>query len=1572
MSTPQQSLFSPKADTRKISFSPSNASRATAFAMKHGVQTQVGVIEMQMELSDLRKRVKILDSNTGRNDLINKLKEREEENQRAEQQLRTLNDKFHQVHKGLVQIDQERETLRNAKDQLEKEKKEIQRQLDIREKEVLLLAKRCSSQEQKMKESTRLRASNNELATEMEGLRTSLTLRDEEISQIDSLRRELKECQESRQELLDLLAKVKKDHDNVVETLNSCFQNIQRMQESKTEVEEERKREMQRFHMEMEKQRLAHLDAINELRAEVQLRQDRIVQMEEILKDSMSVCTTLRKEKAEWNTNQQLELAKLKEEHAAERSALNCENDRLVQKIHDEYDTVLSDLRTKLEEKDGVVSSLEDEVSKCMQKMMTLSTEMQHMCDEKTRETVVQAEAIETLERERDELKELVCARDTEIAKLSESITALESEKNSMSSQLVELRDRIKELEEENAFIMDLENQLHDVNTTMVEVTEQKNLESEEYGMTVALLQQELDDERSMWASMEQGLQERISELEQKNQSAKEASDRALSEARQVLQTIEESSSTTEEALHVSLKEVSKERTERAALEKELICLKSAIAESQTLSANEKKRIEVLETELSSARELAERATLSSEQRVSELKTDLYNARKLHETEVASNMRAMEFKELALASLRTELRDVREASKLEIASLKEQLKGEQDEASTLRSQLSEARITVGAEATASQRILSEKDSTITLLTTEIGSLKAAASVQEKSLREAESRHEERVVQIMEDLEASRLALESEKTQHARESKFKDDALESARAELEELRTTSDSERAELKQQLLDYTARVSSLESELVTVRSKAKDDGNESRHLLASKDNELTLLKAEFDELRRGAERRKQESSEALESKVQELEAIQTQLARSRQEYTNAQKLLSGKDEEILSLKAELEEASSAWTQNEAAHCQELEAVNNASESLKQQLRDAREAASELEVSHKALLLERDSVIARLETELSETREALETHSIESSDALSRCEKTLALTRAELEQARSEADTASALASETVSEKDAVIDSLRSNLDEVRKELSNEKRSSNISLQAKDESVVSLHSQLTQVQLQSEREKTALKKEVSEKEVAIELLRTELDDLCRARESDAALHEKRIEAKDEALEALKSDLGDIHSRSETEAKSLRQQVARLTIEVQKASTNLAIREDEIRDLKLIDLKEAEETIASLESQLENLKESSNRREAEASGSNAALQSRLVELKTMNDHLQQKIKDMSQQHNKTLVTLSDEMAALKQAKEDTETHARELSEKLRERHSTITVMTRKTTLLEQRERTLQSQLDSAGEEVRRAKEGKEKALTALDFEINRRRADREDDDISLQRQSASFQIELEDVKTKLEAQKERTAEVERVLQERTKLLGDMVTNNKETEDEKEQALAHITDLQEAVDRLEEESLSAKEELAQVQELQRKREDQLLATIHDERHAREVAEADLEALQSRLRSVRRESKDVNELEKENLVLKDKIRRQEDFLKRKLQKDKVLRDRNSRNVMATPKTSRKAKPTSRTTMSTPRRIPSPSKRRSVPASVGVGTTASTTMSVLSESSFPDEWDASSFRS
>ena len=1553
MSTSRRSLFSPTngADARKISFSPSSASRNTAFLMKHNVQNDTDVVQLQMELADLRKRVKILDGDTGRNELLDLLKEREEENKRTEHQLRSLNDKFQHVHKGLIQIDEERQKLSQAKNQLEKEKADIQRQLDIREKEVMSLARRCSSQEQKMKESSKLRASNSELTSKMEGLQTDLTLREEEIAQIESLKAKLKECQASKEELLGRLAKLKKDHESVAETLNTCFQNMQKMTESKAEVEEERKREMQQAQLGLHKQKLAYLESTNELRAELQLKQDRIEQMEKILQDNMGTCTSLRKEKAEWNRTMQQEIFKLKETQATERTALQLEHEQIVQKLHEEYAEMLDGVRTKMDEKDRMVSSLEDEVGQCMQKMMALSSELQILQEDKKEEKSSHCEAMQKLESEKCALEDLLRSRDQDIAELSESIAALEKEKGLLSTEMLELQQRLKDLEEENAFIMELEGQLQDVNTSIVEVEEQRCLAEEEYGMTVALLSQELDDERQMWVSMEQGLLEKISALEEEKRSAQKESERALIEARTVLGTLEDASINTTKALFVSLEVLNQERAIRADKEEELASLREVLAESQADARNEKDRSDLLTAELVESRETLKRTTLTSEERISALMAESKNVCEVHEREAASVRQAIEFKDQALYSVQEELRELRESNKQEVTSLQERLAKEQTEVSTLRSKLSEARISLGADAAASQRILMEKDTTIFSLKKEVSSFKEMVKDREQVISETKARLEKELVLVREDLEASHNAMLQDELEHAREMRAKDDALAAMKEKLEELRIAAERESAETHELLSEQACLVSSLKSELTEVRTAAEKDAAERSQAAVAKDTVISSLKADLDSLKLSMEEQQSAAQESLVIREEELNSIKGQFEESQDAAEKMMKLLKDKldqkDAALSSLEIELEELRSTSTETSATFRLELESKNSALASLEQQLIEAREAGQSEIACIQMTSATKDRTIATLREEYTESRKAFERKATDDAEALAASEVALLSVKKELERVREDLDHARNFSDDTMTQKDELIRSLRSDLEDARSKTASTVLMQNETVKAKEEMIVSLQTELGRMRLALAGELAAIKKELTEKSEAFDSLNTELEDIKRARENDLALHETRNASKDELCSTLKNELEELRVRSDNNAKGFREQVARLKIELQKTATNLAIKEDEFRDLKLIELKDAEEMIASLESQVVDMRQSSTRREGEVIEALSNLQSQLTQQTTMKNHLERKLANVSQQHKGAVESLNEEIAALQKERRTLEDDLKNQSATLQERHATISVLTRKNTLLEQRERTLQSQLDSAALDLKRAKAEQERALNALDREINRQRSNREDDDIHFQKRCATLQKELADAEAKLFAQEREMAEVQKVLEERTQLLGDMVAHNKETEDEKDQAIAHVSDLQEAVDRYQEDIEAVQGELSDLREMQQKREEQLLDTIHNERQLREIAEADLEATKSRFRSVRRDSKDVNELEKENMALKDKVRRQEDYLKRKLQKEKVLRERKTKNVLATPA-----------------RITSPSKRRQVPASVG----ASSTMSfALSEtSSFPDEWE------
>ena len=211
-----------------------------------------------------------------------------EEHVRSKKEKRTFNVKLQEMQGNLQHVEQERHSLQRAKEQLEQEKKAIQKELQMREKEVTSLVRRCQMQDEKMREAAQIRCNNNDLATQVEGLRSSLTMREEEISSIDALKQKLEDCHQEREELLERLARVKRDHDDVVDTLNDCFKSMQKLQEKQQTNDEDRQRDVQRAELKLEKQRLAYQETIGELKAEIQKRHERIEQMEAVLRDNMA------------------------------------------------------------------------------------------------------------------------------------------------------------------------------------------------------------------------------------------------------------------------------------------------------------------------------------------------------------------------------------------------------------------------------------------------------------------------------------------------------------------------------------------------------------------------------------------------------------------------------------------------------------------------------------------------------------------------------------------------------------------------------------------------------------------------------------------------------------------------------------------------------------------------------------------------------------------------------------------------------------------------------------------------------------------------------------------------------------------------------------------------------------------------------------------------------------------------------------------------------------------------------------------------------------------------------------
>jgi hypothetical protein len=131
---------------------------------------------------------------------------------------------------------------------------------------------------------------------------------------------------------------------------------------------------------------------------------------------------------------------------------------------------------------------------------------------------------------------------------------------------------------------------------------------------------------------------------------------------------------------------------------------------------------------------------------------------------------------------------------------------------------------------------------------------------------------------------------------------------------------------------------------------------------------------------------------------------------------------------------------------------------------------------------------------------------------------------------------------------------------------------------------------------------------------------------------------------------------------------------------------------------------------------------------------------------------------------------------------------------------------------------------------------------------------------------------------------------------------------------------------------------------------------RQNEDRYLDSLHEEQNLREIAESDLSNALKKIESLSIDRKELIELRKENQELKDKIHRQESFLQRKMNKDKVLRDRNVVSIPRYPTpSSRDATPSRNSTSS---KLQQPTSRSKHSRSFSAGEATVVTASTMEE--------------
>jgi chromosome segregation ATPase len=207
--------------------------------------------------------------------------------------------------------------------------------------------------------------------------------------------------------------------------------------------------------------------------------------------------------------------------------------------------------------------------------------------------------------------------------------------------------------------------------------------------------------------------------------------------------------------------------------------------------------------------------------------------------------------------------------------------------------------------------------------------------------------------------------------------------------------------------------------------------------------------------------------------------------------------------------------------------------------------------------------------------------------------------------------------------------------------------------------------------------------------------------------------------HRAALKERDDLINALNMRVDDLQHEVEVQ-EAAGNELMSLKHKLQKAEIDLAISQDELRDLKMIDLKDAEETIESLESTIQTLRMKARADETNTADLVTDLRCQVQQLEAKLYIAERGIDDTKHLHDKAVSKMQGELEVLKQENEALNVDLKEKFHKLNERHSTITSLTAQKNELELKESRLLAQIKSLESDCQRAKEEQEKTALALE------------------------------------------------------------------------------------------------------------------------------------------------------------------------------------------------------------------------------------------------------------
>jgi len=405
--------------------------------------------------------------------------------------------------------------------------------------------------------------------------------------------------------------------------------------------------------------------------------------------------------------------------------------------------------------------------------------------------------------------------------------------------------------------------------------------------------------------------------------------------------------------------------------------------------------------------------------------------------------------------------------------------------------------------------------------------------------------------------------------------------------------------------------------------------------------------------------------------------------------------------------------------------------------------------------------------------------------------------------------------------------------------------------------------------------------------------------MKEEYENLLDESESQLNDAKRSLEIERRKAENYSTELETLTSSTLQQEKLRQAEMQILEDSVKAAKRHSVGKEEELINLKLGELKHSKDKVAELEKKIHDMEKIIEMSEMDAAMVVNDLNQKLVEASEIHARLEEENNNIMTQSRKSIQLLEAKISALEAEFPILKNELESKEQQLAERETKIVNITKKRKEQDDTLEIWKRDLDVLINAYEQCKIEHTNAVKGLQNEFKIFKEKARSEAASFQNDYDNLQDLASETEEKYEQQSATLANKMRDLDEKTKLLDDMVQCQTNLEQELHEARDMIAELQDVSEGYSDQIEEYKTRTMNARKEMDKRINSYLDELESEQSLRQQLESKVEALENKLHDVRDDAKNATELRAANYLLQDKIDRQEAYMRRKLEKEKRQR-------------------------------------------------------------------------